>query len=1055
MFLQSPADNTPFSGHTKIAIFLLTCIVALTLFLHLGALTSDIQHGISDWHPDSARYLVQGRQYIRGNYRPIGSTPWYTGNPYANILMLSLLWRGLDRVTIWMGYEPLPLTNRNLSLVSRFFCLLLCVLLIFIIYFFSARVFRSTRIGLLAALLWGLSPLSICLNHIIKPEIPLTFFVTLAAIIAYYTSEENRFSLYILEGITAGIAAAVKYNGAIVLLYFFAMHAYRIFKKESPAGKVNTIRKLFSLRLFIAAILSILTFYAFEPILWLGLSKGILYIRQYLHTAAYAATPRALKLHNGIFMFLLYSFKTFPHNLWVFARAAHPVILILSIIALVFPTPSFKLQKYRIVFFPFLILFVLFLTKPLIGAEFLLHFLPFVYITAALGLYSLYNQISAYKFKGAKVIAFLPFILTVVICLYASFYEITYFSIGNIRYHAQEWAAKNLKGQCVRLEHHTLRHRPPFCAQKSPAAIARYSKTSFKPHPKTVILKSFNLERSKPLIHLIRGYKLRFEGFRAFFDDLPRTPVFPAPFQLETRDSFLRFLNGVDLDPRYNSFFLHANTTYTWTVVSRYPQKTFTCHIINGDCRTTLSSDNLPAPITLLPCEHRDIRVPVYKQFPWHSPYLYSFSFRSSHHLFLHLSLEKNQIKQVVSPSSGNLLPSEITPEKAISFLSHLDDKSENAFNKTFRAIFHYDFSLLKDFLSLQIPPDNFTRSNLSRLFFKAKGPNDYYLWTKYPIFLKKGNYFLEGTGDFFLPPHGKVTFTATTLGGILGKITFSSNGKTTCSHNHVFQCPFHVSSGVPVYFFMVFRGNAAAAVKNLVIRFPFQSAFKTALQKKVIFRFIQDAKSRTSLTRIVSSCAPTPFSALACMKVGAAFLGMKQDTLALPWLKSAVSKDSLNREAYTLLAKAYRHLSDLRDAQKIKQNLTDLAKVKTGVWQFETGLTLRGFTLQNRFKRGQKISSTLYFSLPDFNGGQTAFISFINKGKYYFGKDFNLFETKPEGELRRIDGAIQIPPNIPSGTYDVYFTFRIFKTDYWYRRVKDGEIIKERRILIRHIKID
>jgi len=105
-------------------------IILITAFLHLGALFSDIHRGVPDWHPDSARYLVQCEQYVRGNFKPIGKTPWYTGNPYANILMLSLTWHGLDKISRWMGYDFIPLNKLNLSLVGRLFYLLLSLLIL-------------------------------------------------------------------------------------------------------------------------------------------------------------------------------------------------------------------------------------------------------------------------------------------------------------------------------------------------------------------------------------------------------------------------------------------------------------------------------------------------------------------------------------------------------------------------------------------------------------------------------------------------------------------------------------------------------------------------------------------------------------------------------------------------------------------------------------------------------------------------------------------------------------------------------------------------------------
>jgi len=1016
-----------------------------------------MRRGVSDWHPDSARYLVQEKQYIKGSYRPIGSTPLYTGNPYANILILSALWRGLDKISIWMGYDHIPLTNLNLSLVGRLFYLFLCILLTITLYFFASHVFRSTHIGLLAALLWCLSPLSINQNHMIKPEIPLTFFLTIAAVIAFYTSESDRWGLYAAEGITAGITAAVKYNGAIVLLYFFTMHAYRVLMKERPIGNIGTVRKLFSLRLFMAAILSILVFYAFEPILWLGLPKGILYIHQYLHTAAYTATPPEFKFHGGAIAFLLYSLKTIPHNLWVFAHSAHPIILILSILALIIPHPSYKSQRYRIALFPFIILLVLLSTKPLIAAEYLLHFQPFIFILAAFGLYIIYALVSSYKFKCAKAIASLPIILTVVICLYASLYEITYFSIGNIRYHASQWAKKNLKGQCVLARRHTIAPDSTTCGKNPPVAIARYTKTFFQPYPGSIVLKTFNLEKSKPLIHLIRGYKIRFYGLRNFFDNSnpPLVPLFPSPHSSKKEKRFVRFINGVNLNPHFNSFFLHPNTTYTWTLVSKNPKNSFTCLIISGDHKTTLRSHNLPKPFTLLPYEHRVFSIPVFPRFPWRSPYLYSITIHSTQYLFFRLLPQKTQCKKFSTFPSNNFIPSEITSEQAASCLTSFDDGSANSFRKAFRSIYHYDFSLLEKFLSLQIPLKKLSRSYQTRLFFKANGPNDNYLWTKAPIFLEKGDYILEATGDIILTPHSKITFLITTLGTTLRKITIPSNDKNICwIPNYSIKIPFHVPSDAPAYLIIIFRGKSKASIKKITIRYPFESAFKIALQKKVILHFLKDKKSQNTLSNYIATYNPSSFPTSLCFQIGSTFLYLKKERKAIRWLKYVITADPLNKNAYILLAKAYQRLSLLEKAKKMTERAKNLSKIVIGPWQFETGLCLQGFTMPNHFMRNQKIPVTIYLSLPAFNGDQSAFISFYKDNNFRFAKDFSLLQAKPVGKLYKISGNLAIPKGIPSGVYNVYFTFRIPKIDYRYHVLKKGKILPEKKIFVGKIKI-
>ncbi len=1047
-----------FAKHKRTALLSLIAILFLTLFLHLGALTSDIQRGIPDWHPDSARYLIQGIEYIKHNYKPIGTTPWYTGNPYANILILSYIWRGLDHISVWAGFGHIPLTKLNFSLVSRLFYLFLCLFLTFMIYAFASHVFQSHAIGLLSALIWAISPLSIDLNHIIKPEIPLTFFITLAAITAYKLSERNNFLFYVLGGITAGIATAVKYNGAIVLVYLYLMHAYRIYK-QGQRKKISfslVLKSFLSIRLIAAGILWALIFYALEPILWLNFSKGIVYIHQYIHTSAYAATPPDLKIHTGLIPFLLYSIKTMPHNLWIFARSAHPLILLFAIAGIFLSNGSLRSKQYGIALFPLIILFILFATKPLIGTEFLLHFMPFVFILTALGLYFTYKRISVCRIIGAKAIASLPIFFTIAICLYGSLYEIKYFSVGNIRYHAQNWIQENLNGQCLHLDPLTLRHYPDFCKNKQPVASVIYSKTSLTKQSNGIILKTFNLEKSRPLMHLIRRYKICVVGSRKFFDAKPYVPKSSLPCPSSTETSYIRFLNGVNLNPAYNAFFLHPNTTYVWTFVTKHSHATLKCYIINGDGISSLQSPNLSKTIKLLPYEHKTITIIPFLSFPWRKPYLYTFSLRSSRRLYLRLFPRKAWSLPSFYFQKSHLLPPDFSTQKAISLLSSFPPRSSEAFRKTFRAIFHYDFSLLQKFLSEQITPKTFRLSTQPRPFFQPAGPEDSYLWTPIPVFCNTGQYHLKGYSNIFLPPHSSIIFLVTTLGRILAKRTISSN-KTIkkCILGYSLDLPFQVPSGAPVYFVIIQKNAGKISLKSLSLQVPFYSTLKTALEGKILWAFLEGKPQRLSLSRYVSTFNPSDFPPSVCLKVGSAFLGLNQITHAIQWLQSTTTRDPLNRKAWFLLGNTYRCLSKPQKAQKAGEILKSLSKIETGDWTFQTGLSLRGYTLPTHSKRNGVIPITLYLFLPNYNGDLSAFISFMKDGNFYFGKDFSLLDTIPFGNYARIDSSVRVPAKIPPGIYQVHFTFRMPKMDLRYRYLKGGKTLKKENILLKQIKIN
>ena len=1021
---------------------MVSAILLIAAFLHMGALLSDIHRGIPDWHLDSARYLVQCEQYIRGDFRPIGNSPWYTGNPYANILMLRFIWQGVNVLSQWMGYDPISLHKLTISTIGRYFYLFLSLLLIPILFRFGKKVFHSPTIGLFAALFWALSPLSISLNHMIKPEIPLTFFVTLAAINAFNLSEKEHLRYYIFGGIFAGIATALKYNGAIVLGYLFLMHVYRIHKQEEKKLPSSLLQAVLSYKLLLSGIFWAISFYAFEPIFWLGFFKAIHYIRQYLHTAAYTATPPYLKAHGGIVSFLAYSLKTMPHNLWIFARSAHPLVLTLALIGVIAPNRKHRSRINRIALFPILILVILFGTKPLIGAEFLLHILPFVYLLAGIGLFVLQASLLSIFPKVLKPLTFLPLGIVIATCAYSCLYEITYFKLGNIRYHAEQWAKSNLKGQCVITGHHTIYWDKKTCEKNSPVARVIYSKSSFPPHSNDVVLKSFNCERTKPLIHLIRGYKIRIYGTPSFFDKDPTIPSLSTALFYTRKVHFTRFLNGIDLNPSYNTFLLHPQTTYSWTFISTRPHLSFSMLLINGDNLNTIRSNSLPTPATLLPYEHRQIHLALSPRFPWRSPYIYTLSIRSGRALVLRFLLKND-----TSASTSRRL----NRKEIIAILKEGKLERKATAQKLFRSVFHYDSRLLEPFLRLTIPSASLAKTSTPSPYFKKQHADDYCLWTQHPIFFAKGDYILEIDGDLILNNRSIITIEIAALNGPLCRKIFSlSEGGKQTFPLHPLKIPFHVSADTPAHFVATVRGHGRMILNTVSIRIPFFLTFKKQLQGKLL----QDLKEDEGPLEIIETFDPDDFSWETQYKTAIWLLSHHRRDAAVKWLASTVRANPLCLKAYKQLEEIYRAQGDPMKANVIATKRKAFERFRHGPRTFETGLALQGISLPDSGSRGAKVPVQLVLSLPVYNGTQTAFLSFERKGNFFLGKDFNLLEGKRLGSLFLFSGHIPIPPTLKPGDYKVFFTFRIPETDYRYHLLRHGEKTRDKKCFIKSVRI-
>ncbi len=87
---------------------------------------------------------------------------------------------------------------------------------VFIVFQIGMR--WGARHALLAAALMAVQPQHVRESHYVLTDVPLTFFVALALLLSLRAGERGTFAAFVLAGIAAGLAAATKYNGAVVLV---------------------------------------------------------------------------------------------------------------------------------------------------------------------------------------------------------------------------------------------------------------------------------------------------------------------------------------------------------------------------------------------------------------------------------------------------------------------------------------------------------------------------------------------------------------------------------------------------------------------------------------------------------------------------------------------------------------------------------------------------------------------------------------------------------------------------------------------------------------------
>jgi 4-amino-4-deoxy-L-arabinose transferase-like glycosyltransferase len=108
---------------------------------------------------------------------------------------------------------------------------LLCSLGSIVLTYYFGKTFFDEKTGLTAALLLAVYPLNIAYATRVMPDVPIAFFMALSAYIFLKNEQEKKTKLlYLLSGISIGIAYLNRVSGLMILLFLAPYMAYRILR---------------------------------------------------------------------------------------------------------------------------------------------------------------------------------------------------------------------------------------------------------------------------------------------------------------------------------------------------------------------------------------------------------------------------------------------------------------------------------------------------------------------------------------------------------------------------------------------------------------------------------------------------------------------------------------------------------------------------------------------------------------------------------------------------------------------------------------------------------
>jgi len=188
----------------------LVCIVAVALALRLAGIHWGLpnqQHHFS-YHPDEIFLLLPSFGFAQGDWNP----------HFFNYGTLYIYLVGLPAVILGLVPDPaqFPAGLRLLYLEGRLITALLGTATVLLLYLALRR--ESRRLGLLSAALLAICPLHVVTSHYATVDVPATFLLTLAFLLAVRGADRPTGRAGLFAGLAVGLAAAAKYNAGLFLI---------------------------------------------------------------------------------------------------------------------------------------------------------------------------------------------------------------------------------------------------------------------------------------------------------------------------------------------------------------------------------------------------------------------------------------------------------------------------------------------------------------------------------------------------------------------------------------------------------------------------------------------------------------------------------------------------------------------------------------------------------------------------------------------------------------------------------------------------------------------
>jgi 4-amino-4-deoxy-L-arabinose transferase-like glycosyltransferase len=412
------------------------------------------------YHPDESRFVMSGVQMLQtGNFNP----GWFLQPSLYTYLVMGaqavyFLWgvtRGWFTTTsdvfkpdyFYLGALPHP----EQYLLTRLLTAAFAVLTLPLVYRLTRRLFER-KAALIATALVAISQLHVSSSHFITTDVPLTFFVVLAAWFCWDVFERGRGRDYALAGLIIGLACSTKYSAypiAVVLL-------------ASIVGRWWTRRDV-SLSVVVVAGLSAAAGFL------IGTPYALIDVPNFLNGVAYEVRHNIVLGHTG------YEGNSFVWYMTRLLGSSERWITLLSVAALILATVRRQWRVWWLAAFP--IAYLLVMSRNLVRFErYLVPMIPFL---AMLSGYVLAAAIEKAQVRwpqtiGRRVIVGTVLLGALLLIVGEPLIRTVQYDgrlhAADVRTQAREWLLANVpRGQAVTME----AYGPPLTSDEYALTIVR------------------------------------------------------------------------------------------------------------------------------------------------------------------------------------------------------------------------------------------------------------------------------------------------------------------------------------------------------------------------------------------------------------------------------------------------------------------------------------------------------------------------------------------------------------------------------------------------------